>query len=198
MYSTGSKRPWDAEEVAPPETSDEEETGTNSSAVSSENQILEKGENDSDGSVDTDQRMTDVREVLQNTLDGVSSALDQDCVECHGTKNPINPGLTLKSSGIVGLPLSNSDAVRIAREATVGGKDIAATETLGYDCDLGPDKFELRNPAWHQSVMNLGAAVLGKSAYEVRAELITLSLHASTTDNRRPHLYVDWNLLIER
>ena len=197
MYSSGSKRPWDAEEAARPERHDKEETGTESE-ISSDNEISEDVENDSDSSVDTDQRMKEVREVLQNTPDGVSSASDQDWVGWQGTTNPINPGLTLKSSGIVGLPLSDSDAVRIAREATVDGKDIATKKAPGDHCDLALDKFELRNPAWHESVMNLGANILGKRADEVRAVLITLSLHAHTANKKRPDLCVDRNSLNER
>lgn len=187
MYSRAFKHRLDAEEATRAETHDKEEMRMKSD-TSSDNEITEDVENDSDSNVDTDQRMKDVREVLQNTLDGVSSASDQDWVDWHGTKNPINPGLTLKSSGIVGLPLSDSDAVRIAREAMVDGKDFATKKVPGDHCDLALDKFELRNPAWHKSVMNLGANILGKRVDEVQAELITLSLHAPTADNRKPHL----------
>ena len=135
--------------------------------------------------------MNDVREVIQNTLDGVNSTADQQWAFDAAVTQFTNPGLTLQSSGIVGLPLSYSDALRIAKEASVDGQDIFSKDTSSCYCGLSREKFELRNPAWHQSVIDIGSRILGKQANEVRAELTNLSLHAPSAVDRRPHLYVD-------
>lgn len=54
--------------------------------------------------------------------------------------------------GIVGLPLSPHDASRIRVQATDAAQTSSVSAIVDKDdliCDLGPSKFELRNPAWH-------------------------------------------------
>lgn len=67
-------------------------------------------------------------------------------------KSP-TPGLFLKDGDIIGLPLSPQDALRIKRHAyRSSGSD--RSDNLG--CSLNPSQFELRSPAWRESIESVG------------------------------------------
>ncbi len=71
---------------------------------------------------------------------------------CWGSlSDGVNPGLSLTTSGIVGLPLSTQEAARIIQESELGssGSD-EAQESSNMLCKLSTDRFELRNPAWQE------------------------------------------------
>lgn len=147
-------------------------------------------ENESVSSVDLDDKINEVREVVRDGLDGVSSNADQGWAFGAIITQAINPGLTLKSSGIVGLPLSTSDASRIAGEAKVGNADVLGDNGSRLSCDLSPDAFELRDPAWGPFVSNVAAGILGKSVKALQLKVVNLSLQSQTSDDRKPSTYV--------
>lgn len=122
--------------------------------------------------------MDNVKECLQNTLDCINSVADQDWAFGDRLDHVPSPGLTLKSSGIVGLPLSAQDADRIRREAAPTG---GMKRLPRGSCVLDPEQFELRNPAWAQYVQALAERIvpLGK-ACQVRIFSLALDDAAHT------------------
>ena len=66
--------------------------------------------------------------------------------------NSPTPGLHLKDSGIIGLPLSPHDALRIKRQAFQG---CISDNSDSLGCELSPGQFEVRNPAWHAFVQSV-------------------------------------------
>ena len=60
--------------------------------------------------------------------------------------NSPTPGIYLKDEGVLGLPLSENDVLRIKRQASPSG---ASNDGDGFGCELDLGQFELRNPAWH-------------------------------------------------
>lgn len=82
-----------------------------------------------------------------------------------------NPGLYLKSGGIVGLPLSDRDAeavIAASHEAPFGkGEETIIDKSVRKAWELSSTNFELRNPAWPgfvQSIVAKVSAGLGVSA----------------------------------
>ena len=67
------------------------------------------------------------------------------------TSSP-TPGLYLGDGGIVGLPLSRHDAQRIKRQASQGS---VSNNGDGLGCELNPDQFEVRNPAWREYIQSM-------------------------------------------
>lgn len=107
QMSRGCKRPWEFEH-------DDELPITNRSDTA-----------DHDDDVRVNEDMSEIKEVLQNTLDGISGAAEKDWAFGGSLLQAVNPGLTLKESGIVGLPLSTHDISRVqaAAQSDLSSKD---------------------------------------------------------------------------
>lgn len=150
-YITGSKRPWDAGSAS----IDQRDTESNSSTdvpMSKEDEIW---------------KIEETKECIRNCLDSISSAADEAWAFGGHLDDAPNTGLTLSSSGVVGLPLSSHGADRIRAEAK---------QNTG-PCVLGPDSFKLRNPAWNLYVRKLASRLL-TGACSLQTRLVDLSLEA--------------------
>lgn len=176
MYTTGLKRPWDAEAAAAHCMSERgSDSESDSNSQSEDREFL----NASETCRDEDEEMGEVKEVLTNTLDSVTSIADTEWAFGNQMNRPPNPGLTLSNHGIVGLPLSALEAYRIRQEAILNkGSDKMVGSTV-----IGPNSFELRNPAWSY-MFKLASKILEKDRISFRSSssiwssmVIIASLH---------------------
>ena len=92
----------------------------------------------------------DTKTLLQEYLDDIRGA--RTWFSFGVDENPVNPGLYLKNSGIVGLPLSEQGAKRIEQQVCpVKQQDIAYVDQIrNYKWELDLGEFELRNPSWQK------------------------------------------------
>ncbi|KAI4181807.1 MAG: hypothetical protein L6R41_006392 [Letrouitia leprolyta] len=141
MYTTGLKRPWDAEAAAAHCMSERgSDSESDSNSQSEDREFL----NASETCRDEDEEMGEVKEVLTNTLDSVTSIADTEWAFGNQMNRPPNPGLTLSNHGIVGLPLSALEAYRIRQEAILNkGSDKMDLESANnlarYAQDFGDE-----------------------------------------------------------
>lgn len=184
-YPVGSKRPWEPWEPWPPwETqayedaledalSSNEDTGEESSSESE----IDSSSQASEVPEEVTRELHEIKQVLRKGLDGISSFADQDRAFGGRLDGAPNPGLTLKSSGILGLPLSPRDLFRIRHEAD--WEDEVKHRT-GYSCIVGSDRFELKNPAWTSYVHSLVSKILSThptSDFQIQLVDLTLQDH---------------------
>ena len=162
-YAPGSKRPWDHDLGNDSADVNAEATTTQSNVAPVEHDIDE------------------IKEVLQNCLDGISTAADRDWAFRGPLLHAANPGLTLPRSGIVGLPLSPHDVSRIQDEAR-GGISNTENPNAGYSSCwiLSAEQFALRNPAWAKFVKDLVLGTIGSSAGSYQIDLVGLRLDKAT------------------
>ena len=160
----GRKRPWEFDHE------DERSSNDDCDSASQDTNAEDKSENDKNISI------SEVKEVLQYGLDSVKSAANRDWAFGGTLANPVNPGLVLEKSGIVGLPLSVHDISRIQEIADPSpnhvDESVAPQRTYWK---VSPDKFTLQNPAWEGYVRDLASKTLGKPARSFRMELASLS-----------------------
>ena len=175
-YNIGSKRPWW-------ETSKDEDPEVQGESDGSEDSDGQSTSSTPDTRVlDPEDQMEEIKEVLKNCLDGMTTEADHEWAFNGKLLNAVNPGLTLKESGIVGLPLSVHDVPRIKEEASRrnGGIGTATSDDASV-WNLSPDQFTLRNPAWEGSVKEIGSKTLGMSAQSLRLELVGLRLEQASS-----------------
>ena len=125
---------------------------------------------------------TDELDRIQYSLLEVLDERDQDWTwASHGPvmSNLPVPGLHLSEGGVVGLPLSSTDALRIKQHASQPGSELNPSEDNDdLTCDLDPSQFELRNCTWHDAaqVVALGAIrALDLRRADIRLRNLTLS-----------------------
>ena len=101
--------------------------------------------------------------------------------------NTVNPGLNVHGLGIKCLPLSEREAVELAKachQAPFGkGSETIIDTDVRNTWELNADQFELENPEWHtvlDSAVHQVANTLGivGGSTSVRAELYKLLLYA--------------------
>lgn len=103
--------------------------------------------------------VSEIKDLFRDHLDNLRGASDWAC--WSSLSDEVNPGSTLESSGIVGLPLSARDASRIKQESGLEGPSHNASEdTTGIVCKLSADHFKLRNPAWQKHIQRILAEVM--------------------------------------
>ena len=133
--------------------------------------------------VSVEHDMHEIKEVLQNSLDGISTAADRDWAFGGPLLRAANPGLTLPKSGIVGLPLSLHDVFRIRDEARGGMSDIDKPKLNGENSScwtLSAEQFGVRNPAWAAFVKDFVWETFGSSAGLYQIDLIGLKLEEAS------------------
>lgn len=100
-------------------------------------------------------------EELEECLTNVQS--DGSFAMFEALNNAPNPGLYLKSSGVVGLPLSDNDAQAIisaSHEAPFGkGEETIVDTSVRKTWEISLGEFELRNPAWQPFIESIVAKV---------------------------------------
>ncbi|KAL8830618.1 MAG: hypothetical protein Q9170_005659 [Blastenia crenularia] len=160
---TRTKQPWNRCNREPTTKFRDLEYGPDDNSGETSEEVSDKAPNsqspeqepsdasDIDGDVDETMVKIKIKEVLQTP----------------------SPGLTLRGSGIVGLPLYDVDADRIRQEANPRG---CSSKTSGGSCVLGPDLFELRNPDWNPFIRNLASRILMKTPELLRVQLVNLVL----------------------
>lgn len=133
-------------------------------------------------------RVDEIKDSIRQHLDDIQGA--GEWASWASLTDGVNPGLSLKSSGIVGLPLSTPAALRIKQESGLGRSGGGEPEnSADLLCKLSTDDFELRNPAWQgyvQLVLAKAKAALGIHG-EIRCELHHLELHDGTTRMKSGH-----------
>ncbi|CAH0388370.1 unnamed protein product [Bemisia tabaci] len=97
-----------------------------------------------------------------------------------------NPGLYVPHHGVMGLPLTTSDAQKIIREASQSpfgrGEETIVDTTVRKSWELKPEQFSLQNPKWQGAMkkiledVNRGLGIT-KGTKKVRAELNKLLLY---------------------
>lgn len=146
-YAPGSKRPWNHD-------LGDDSTDVNEEAANTRSKVA---------SVEHD--MDEIKEVLQDRLDGISTAVDRDWAFGGPLLHAANPSLTLPKSGIVGLPLSPHDVSRIQDEARGRISNLENPSAEKLSCwTLSADQFRLRNPAWPTFVKDFVWETFGSSA----------------------------------
>ena len=123
-------------------------TWTEESAIGEESDDVEVSSSEEP----EDPRMDDVKASLIDHLESIKEARTWSSYGPILINSP-TPGLYLKDGGIVGLPLSAHDALRIKRQAS---KSRISAKSDRLACELSLGQFELRNPAWHAFVQSVG------------------------------------------
>ena len=123
------------------------------------------------------QNMIEIKEVLENTLDGISTIADKEWAFGGPLLQTANPGLTLPKSGIVGFPLSVHDAIRIRDEACGSFGNGANEVAGGKSCwTMSAEEFGIRNPGWNTFVKDFVWETFGASAGLYQIDLVELRL----------------------
>ena len=125
----------------------------------------------------------DVKDHLRNYLE----VIDKGSFATSGAlRGAANPGIFVEGIGKIGLPLSERDAKDLCRkshEAAFGkGSETYVDSTVRKTWELNPSQFEIRNPAWKETVDNaIGhvAEQLGviDASKGIRAELHKMLLY---------------------
>ena len=125
--------------------------------------------------------MDEIKEVFQNTLDGISTPADRDWAFGDPLLHAANPGLTLPKSGIVGLPLSAHDVSRIQDEAqeSLSNTDSPTAEKLSC-WTFSAEQFGIRNPGWNSFVKDFVRETFGKSLGFYQIDLLGLRLEGAS------------------
>lgn len=172
MYTTGSKRPWDAGTSTGDRSSEKNcDSEYDSDPQTQEQEFPDAWDMGRDG--EENEEMGEVKEVLKNGLDGITSKADNEWAFGNKLNRAPNPGLTLKNIGIVGLPLSVLEARRIRQEANPND---GSNKVLGYIV-IEPDFFETRNPDWLSYVQTLVSSLLDKGLETLQIKLVNLILY---------------------
>jgi hypothetical protein len=104
-----------------------------------------------------DKLIKDLDECLTNIQSDGSFALFE------ALNNAPNPGLYIKGSGTIGLPLSDHDAQAIisaSHEAPFGkGEETIVDTGVRKTWEVSPGEFELKNPAWQPFIESIVAKV---------------------------------------
>jgi hypothetical protein len=95
--------------------------------------------------------------------------------------NAPNPGLYLKSSGMISLPLSDHDAQAIisaSHEAPFGkGEETIVDTSVRKTWEVSPGEFELKNPAWQPFVESIVAKVSAGLGVDAAGKGVTAKLY---------------------
>jgi hypothetical protein len=137
---------------------------------------------ESNGCVKPDRNtlIKDLEECLANVQTDGSFALFE------ALNNAPNPGLCLKNTSIIGLPLSDHDAqaiVSASHEAPFGkGEETIVDTSVRKTWEVSPGEFELKNPAWQPYIESIVAKVstglgVDTAGKGVAAELYKLLLY---------------------
>lgn len=116
---------------------------------------VDQNSDDAEVSSSEESEDTSMDDVKASLIDHLGSIGEARTWSSYGPVliNSPTPGLYLKAGGIVGLPLSAYDALRIKRQAS---KSSLSDKNDSRGWELSPGQFELRNPAWHQFVQSVG------------------------------------------
>ncbi|KAL8791995.1 MAG: hypothetical protein Q9195_005413 [Heterodermia aff. obscurata] len=162
-HAPGSKRPWDHDPGNEPAENNDKAKKVRSNVPS-----LEHG-------------MDEIKEVLQNGLDGIATPADRDWAFSGLLPNAVNPGLTLPKSGTVGLPLSPSDVARIQDEARRSIGDVEDLNDEKSPCwTLSAEHFGLQNPSWATFVKDFVWETFGSSAGLYQIDLVGLRVEGAS------------------
>ena len=161
-YVSGSKRPWN------------HNLSNDSADVSKKSKIRSDV-------ASIERNMDEIKEVLQNGLDGMSTPADRDWAFGDPLLHAANPGLTLPKSGIVGLPLSAYDVSRIQDEAQESISKMDDPTAEKPSCwTLSAEQFGIRNPGWNTFVKDFVWETFGGSLGLYQIDLLGLRLEGAS------------------
>ncbi len=125
--------------------------------------------------------VSNIRKQLRDCLDNVH---DGTFATWGALSNAANPAIFVSSLGVVGLPISDRDAEAIF---DIVHKNWSQADHPGCivspragSCELDPNQFEIRNPAWQQTLteaVEKSAKALGYQTNSVRAEIAKLKIY---------------------
>ena len=130
--------------------------------------------------------VTQLKKQLFQCLRGIGGNNKGDFAKAGTLPSAINPGLNVRGLGIIGLPLSEREAVELGKtchQAPFGkGSETIVDTTVRNTWELNADQFELQNPAWQTTLdeaLEQVAAALGivGGRMNIRAELYKLLLY---------------------
>ena len=125
------------------------------------------------------------KELLQ-CLKGIGGNNKGDFAKGGTLSSAVNPGLNVRGLGVIGLPLSEREAVELGKachQAPFGkGSETIIDTTVRNTWELNADQFELQNSAWQTTLdeaLEQVAAALGVvgGRMNIRAELYKLLLY---------------------
>ena len=141
----------------------------------------------------------EIKILLQEALDNIDNHSAGSFAASGVLPSAANPGLSIRGVGGIGLPLSEHDVYRLAAcslQVPVGQESETTVDTSVVKMwEFDPSMFELRNPAWQQTLigalskiandLGIAAGVAG-----IRAELCKLSLYGEGAGVERCTEYV--------
>ena len=150
------------------------------------------------------QQQREAYEALLKILDGIDDNANATFATSGSLPNAANPGLFVKDLGGLGLPISEHDAHRLSsvcHQAPFGkGSETIVDTHVRKTLELNPSQFELKNPAWQQTLETAVAEVanglgLAYGAASVRADLYKLLLYEEGAffDRHRELVYLEAN-----
>ena len=137
--------------------------------------------------LEVNSRISDLKKELHQCLKEINGKGSGHFATTGALSSAVNPGLNVNGLGIIGLPLSEREAVELTKachQAPFGkGSETIIDTDVRNTWELNADQFELENPEWqtildsavHQVANALG--VVGGST-SVHAELYKLLLYA--------------------
>ena len=167
-YVSGSKRPWN------------HDLGNDPAEVSKKSKIRSDV-------APIERDMDEIKEVFQNTLDGISTPADRDWAFGGPLLHAANPGLTLPKSGIVGLPLSAYDVSRIQDESQESLSKVDNSTAEKLSCwTFSAEQFGIRNPGWNSFVKDFVRETFGRSLGYYQIDLLGLRLEGASATSSAP------------
>ena len=95
------------------------------------------------------------KELLQ-CLEGIGGNNKGDFAKGGTLFNAVNPGLNVRGLGVIGLPLSDREAVELGKachQAPFGkGSETIIDTTVRNTWELNAEQFELQNSAWQTTL----------------------------------------------
>ena len=175
----------------PGEEDDDEEMEDSDEEMEDSDEGMEDFEESVEDDEDDD---TDELDRIQYSLLEVLDEKEQDWTwASHGPvkSNLPVPGLHLSQGGVVGLPLSSMDALRIKQHALQLGSEInASVDNDDLTCDLDPSQFELRNCRWHDAAQ--AVALRAIRAFDLRRADIRLRNLTLSGPSRPLHIWQEY------
>ena len=127
-----------------------------------------------------------LKKQLFQCLKGIGGNNKGDFAKAGTLPSAVNPGLSVRGLGIIGLPLSEREAVALGtacHQAPFGkGSETIVDTAVRNTWELNADQFELQNPAWQntldEALERVAAAldVVG-GRINIRAELYKLLIY---------------------
>ncbi|KAL8790514.1 MAG: hypothetical protein Q9195_006345 [Heterodermia aff. obscurata] len=152
----------------------------------SPNSDLQDATSDSTEQSEEHEGVSLLKRQLSQCLEGIGGNNKGDFAKAGTLSSAVNPGLSVRDLGTIGLPLSEREAVELGKachQAPFGkGSETIVDTMVRNTWELNADQFELQNPTWQTTLDEALEQVAGAldvvgGRNNIRAELYKLLIY---------------------